>query len=283
MLRTAAIAVVLALIATAAGAFDVTLKGELTQGGMVVGSAVPGSRISLDGHDVPQADDGIFVLGFAREAAPTAELAVTAPDGRTERRTLNITRRTFPVQRIEGLPEAMVTPPPEIFERIKKEVALVSELRTKLSRVPYFLSGWSWPVVGPISSPFGGQRILNGKPNLPHYGVDIAAPAGSPVRTPVAGTVLLARELYLTGFTVIIDHGLGVNSAYSHLSKLEVKEGDKVRRGQIIGEVGATGRATGPHLDWRVNVFQVRVDPTLLAGPMPLPANPPTASTQAPR
>ncbi len=266
-MRAIVVLIVVLLLPSWAQAFD--LKGNLTQGGMVIGHAAPGSKVSLDGGDMPVAADGTFVLGFTREAPPTATLVVTASNGSEERRVLSITRRSFDIQRVDGLPEPTVNPPPAILARIKADIAKVVELRRIPTLGTDFAGTWDWPALGPITGVYGSQRILNGQPSTPHFGVDIGAPLGSPVHVPVGGTVILAEELYLTGNTIIIDHGLGVNSTYAHLSSMAVKVGDRVERGQEIGKIGATGRATGPHLHWGLNVGQVRIDAALLVPPMP--------------
>jgi murein DD-endopeptidase MepM/ murein hydrolase activator NlpD len=262
-------------------AADVKLQGNFTQGGLAIGHAAPGSKVTFEGADMPVAGDGTFVLGFTREAPPSATLIVTAPNGSEDRRTLSISRRNFVVQRVDGLPEPTVNPPPDILARIKAEIAKVIELRKNSIKTTDFAVAWHWPAIGPITGVFGSQRILNGQPSTPHYGVDIGAPAGSPVHAPVGGVVILAEELYLTGNTVIIDHGLGVNSTYAHLSSTAVKVGQRVEQGQLIGQVGATGRATGPHLHWGLNVGQVRVDAALMVPPMPQTVTPPPDAAKA--
>jgi murein DD-endopeptidase MepM/ murein hydrolase activator NlpD len=263
------LALLLLLAPASAWAIDIELTGNFTQGGMAVGRTAPGSKVSLDGGELPVSADGRFVLGFTREAPPNATLVIVAPDGRQERRVLSISRRSFETQRVDGLPEPTVNPPPAILARIKAEIAKVVALRQHPTLRTDFAAVWQWPAIGPITGVFGSQRILNGQPSTPHFGVDIGAPAGAPVHAPVGGTVILAEELYLTGNTVIIDHGLGVTSTYAHLSSMAVKPGDRLAPDQLIGTVGATGRATGPHLHWGLNVGQVRVDPALLVPPMP--------------
>ncbi|MEO8557460.1 MAG: M23 family metallopeptidase [Rhodospirillales bacterium] len=259
----------LLLLPGLARAADIELKGNLTQGGMAIGHAAPGSKVSFEGGDMPVAADGTFVLGFTREAPRTATLIVTTPNGAQERRVLSISRRNFVVQRVDGLPEPTVNPPPAILARIKADIAKVVELRKSSINTTDFAQPWQWPAIGPITGVFGSQRILNGRPSTPHFGVDIGAPAGSAVSAPAGGVVILAEELYLTGNTVIVDHGLGVNSTYAHLSSMAVKVGDRIKQGQLLGKIGATGRATGPHLHWGLNVGQVRVDAALLVPLMP--------------
>ncbi len=261
----------LVVAAPAAGRSDppsVILEGSFTQGGLVMGRTMPGSEIRLDGTQLSPLPDGRFLLGFGREAGPRAELVVRLPDGRTTHQVLEIAAQDYDIQRIDGLPSAMVTPPEAVLRRIASDAAQVREARMILTEEPLFDSGWIWPLEGRITGVYGSQRILNGAPRQPHYGIDIAAPVGTPVRAAADGIVRLAEEdLYFTGGTILIDHGYGLNSVYSHLETLKVAVGDRIARGAVIGTVGATGRATGPHLDWRVNLFLTRLDPALLVPP----------------
>lgn len=250
------------------------LDGQLVQGGLAVGRTVPGARVTLDGETVRVRADGRFLIGFGRDARPSATLAVTPPGGKPEVRTLAIGKRDWRIQRIEGLPPKMVTPPPEVIARIKAENAQIKAARLADTDRPLFDSGFIWPVRGRISGVYGSQRILNGEPRQPHFGIDIAAPVGTPVVAAADGIVRLAeRDLYYTGGTILIDHGFGLNSVYSHLQTVAVKPGATVKQGDVVGTLGGTGRATGPHLDWRVNLFLTRLDPALLVPPMPAPAD----------
>ena len=258
----------LALVLVSSTAFAVELDGPLIQGGLVVGRAVPGAEVRLDGRRIRVDSAGRFVIGFGRDAAPTARLEVHAPDGPVERRELAIAQRAYEIQRIDGLPPAMVTPPPQVLARIKREAALIAEVRKIDSDRADFLAGWIWPVEGRITGVYGSQRILNGEPRQPHYGIDIAAALGTQVVAAADGMVALAEsDLYFTGGTVILDHGHGLTAAYSHLQRVSVTAGQRVRRGEAIGTVGATGRVTGAHLDWRLNWFEVRLDPALVLPP----------------
>lgn len=247
-----------------------TLQGKMMQGGLVVGRAAPGSRVTLDGRPVPVRGDGRFLIGFGRDAAPTATLEVVLPGGKTEARVLKVEAREYRIQRIEGLPPKMVTPPPEVLARIKADAAAIRSARETDTDRPFFDSGFIWPVKGRVTGVYGSQRILNGEPRRPHFGIDIAAPVGTPVVAAADGIVRVAAgDMYFTGGTVLIDHGFGLNSVYSHLKDVIVKPGQTVAQGTVIGTLGSTGRSTGPHLDWRVNLFLTRLDPALLVPPMP--------------
>lgn len=253
-----------------APAQDVTLDGALSQGGLVYGRTLPGTDVRLDGRPVRVGADGRFLLGFGRDAAPEALLDLTLPDGSRARRTLSIEQRAYDIQRVDGLPQEKVTPPEEVLARIAAEQAMVEEVRKVDRPEPWFETGFVWPVVGPISGIYGSQRILNGEPRWPHYGVDVAAPEGTPVVAPADGLVVLVNpDMYYSGGTVVLDHGFGLTSAYLHLKEISVEEGQTLRQGDRLGSVGATGRVTGAHLDWRFNWFDERLDPVLIAGPMP--------------
>jgi len=249
---------------------ETKLDGALTQGGLLRGVTTPGSLVTLDGKPVRVASTGHFVFGFGREAGPSATLAIVAPGGETEIRTLSIAPRQFDIQRITGLPERMVTPKPEDLERIRRDNQMVSTARKNDYPETWFAEPFDWPAKGRISGVYGSQRILNGEPRAPHYGIDIAAPTGTPILAPMPGRVTLAdTDQYFTGGTVILDHGHGVSSTFLHMQTVTVTVGDVLPRGAPIGTLGATGRATGPHLDWRINWFDVRLDPALVVPPMP--------------
>ena len=272
-----AIRCVLALVAllpfasAPAAETGVRLDGPRTQGGLLRGRVVPGSTVELGGVPVRVSRDGWFLIGFGRDAPPEAELAVVFPDGRRERRILEVAPREYRIQRIDGLPARKVTPrSEEDLARIRAEVRMVKKARTIDDSRTDFLDGFRWPVKGRISGVYGSQRILNGEPRRPHYGIDIAAPAGTKVLAPAGGVVTLTHpDMFFSGGTLIIDHGHGLSSAFLHLSRILVETGERVAQGRPIAEVGSTGRSTGPHLDWRMNLFDQRIDPSLLAGPMP--------------
>lgn len=245
------------LVSLATAAQSAELTGRLEQGGIVLGRARAGAPVTLDGRPVPVDGEGRFLLGFGREAAPQAMLRI---DGDTHQ--LIVARRDWPVQRIDGLPPAKVTPDPAQSARIEAEAELVAAKRAQVPSPALFLAGLSPPAEGVVSGVFGSQRILNGAARAPHSGTDIAAVPGAPVKAVADGTVILAHgDLFFTGQTVMIDHGLGLQTVYAHLSRLDVAEGERVARGQIIGAVGATGRATGAHLHWGASWLDIRLDP----------------------
>lgn len=247
------------------------LEGRFIQGGLVFGKTMPGAEVLHDGDEVPVSPDGYFVIGFAREAPQNSELMIHLPGGTEETRKLKITSRDYDIQRIDGLPERKVTPRREDQARIEADRVAVKKARARVDQRMDFLQGFDWPAKGKITGVYGSQRILNGKPKWPHYGVDIAGPVGKPVHAPAAGIVTLAHpDLFYSGATLIMDHGHGLSSTFLHLHKILVKEGQRVEKGQVVAELGASGRATGPHLDWRMNLRGKRVDPQLLVGPMKL-------------
>lgn len=260
-----------ALLALAAPAHaQVTFQGHFEQGGLVYGHTVPGAQVSLDGQKLRLMPDGEFLLGFGRDAAPTASLDITYPDGRHETKALTVAAREWQTQRIEGLPQRKVTPRPDDLARIKHDIAEVTAARARDTDAPLFRTGFDWPALGPITGVYGTARILNGEPRQPHYGVDIAAPPGTPVLAAADGIVSMVDEdMFFTGKTLILDHGYGLSTTYMHMSAITVKPGERVKQGEMIGRVGATGRVTGPHLDWRVNLYETRLDPALLVPPMP--------------
>lgn len=248
---------------------ELTLDGPLVQGGLALGRAPPGWRVTLDGAPVAARPDGRFAVGFGRDHPGAAVLRAAGPDGVIER-ALRVAAREYRTQRLDGLPPRLVTPGAADLERIRREQAAVDAARAAVSGLDGFRGPFRWPATGPITGVYGSRRVLNGAPRQPHYGVDIAAPAGAPVVAPAAGRVVLAEpDLFFSGGTVILDHGLGVSSSFLHLRAIEVEVGRRLAAGERFATVGSTGRSTGPHLDWRMNWGAVRLDPQLLAGPMP--------------
>ena len=248
-----------------------TLEGQRVQGGLLLGRTAPGSQVWQDGQSIRVSKSGDFLLGFTRDAPPTSELQIKLPDGRALSETLTVDRRDYRIQRIDGLPSSKVTPrKPADLERIRRDAAAIGRARKRDDDRQDFLTGFKWPVLGPITGVYGSQRILNGKPRRPHFGVDVAAPTGTPVKAPAAGVVTLAvPDMFFSGGTLMIDHGHKLTSSFLHLHRLHVEPGDRVEQGDLIAEVGATGRVTGAHLDWRMNLRDRRIDPQLLVPPMP--------------
>jgi len=247
------------------------LNGVLTQGGLVVGKTTAKSTVTLNGIRVTVSPSGHYLLGFGRDAKLENVLVIETESGKKQSFPLKLKKQEYKIERIDGLPSNKVTPrKPEELERIAKEVSLVKAARNTLSTREDYLDQIIWPAKGRLSGFYGSQRILNGVPKRPHYGLDIANKTGTQVVAPWSGRVILVHEdMFFTGGTLIIDHGFGLTSTYIHLSKLHVKEGDEVARGQLIAEIGMTGRATGPHLDWRINLGQERLDPYLLVKETP--------------
>lgn len=243
----------------------IDLQGEAVQGGLIIGRVPAGAQVELDGERLRHAADGYFLIGFGRDETTPRRLVVRADDGSTEVRELKPEPREFDIQRIDGLPPQQVTPDPESLERIRREAAQVRDARERLDDRTDFVGGFIWPVHGPVTGVYGSQRILNGQPRSPHWGVDLAAPIGTPVVAPAAGVVTLAHpDMYFSGGTLMLDHGLGLSSAFLHLDEILVDPGQRVEQGELIARVGATGRVTGAHLDWRMNLGETRIDPQLL-------------------
>ena len=248
----------------------VKLAGELIQGGLVRGRVAPDSAVSLEGRALRVTADGWFVFGLGRDAPASMELLVTAPSGEEQRHNLAVASRSYQIQHIDGLPPAQVTPSETDLAKIGADAALLDAARRRNTAGSGFTEPMVWPATGPISGVYGSQRILNGEPRSPHRGVDIAAPAGTPVGAMASGEVSLTEsDMYFTGGTVMVDHGHGVHSIYVHLDEVRVTVGQRLRQGQTLGSVGQTGRATGPHLHWGVFWFDQAIDPALLVDPMP--------------
>ena len=239
----------------------VEFKGKFIQGHYIVGVTDPSSKIIIDKKNVKVSEDGYFVFGIDRDRK--FDLTITKiNNGKKEKIIKKVLKRKYNIQRIDGLEESKVTPPESVYKRIKKENSKIGEARAINSDLPFFKNQFIMPVEGIISGVYGSQRILNGKPRWPHYGIDIAAKKGTMIKSSGSGVVTMAEDdLYYTGGTIIMDHGHGISTIYSHLETVLVSVGDKINKGDLIGTVGSTGRSTGPHLDFRVNWFQTRLDP----------------------
>ena len=261
-----------AVAAPAIGHDRITLPSHLEQGQLVIAHAPPDARIEFGGRKLRVGADGTFVFGLGRNAPPHGHLKVRFDDGRRRTITFNVRQRKYPVERVNGLPQQTVTPNPKILARIEREQASVQRVRKRDDPRENFLHGFERPVRhARISGVYGSQRIDNGVPKHPHMGLDMAVPTGTPVHAPADGIVTFAAtDLFLTGGTVLIDHGFGLDSSFLHMSRVDVHVGEHVKQGQVIGAAGMTGRATGPHVHWGFNWFNVRLDPALLPKPRAL-------------
>ena len=238
--------------------FAVTFEGKFDQGSFILGKADPGSEVFIDKKRIKVTSEGYFVFGLGRDRKDDVVITINK-----KKIIKKVFKRKYKIQRIDGLEEKKVTPPEEVYERIKRENKWIGEARAIDSDLTFFKSKFAIPVENAIiTGVYGSQRILNGKPKWPHYGLDFAADEGTKINAMLDGVVTLAEtDLFYTGGTLIFDHGHGISTLYMHMEKILVKKGQKVKQGDIIGAVGSTGRATGAHLDVRLNWFQIRLDP----------------------
>lgn len=243
-----------------------TIPDRLPQGGVAIVQLAPGEGAELDGRALKVSPQGWLVFGAGREAKGTLRFVRIDAAHQRHAHAIRIVPRDFRIERVNGLPQQTVTPDPAIAERIAREQAAVTKARERDDDRIDFAQGFARPIEGGrISGVYGSQRILNGEPRAPHMGLDIAVPTGTPIRSPAAGIVsFVAPDLVLTGGTVLLDHGHGLSSSFLHLSRIDVHEGQRIERGEVLGAVGATGRASGPHLHWGLNWFELRLDPALL-------------------
>jgi len=240
----------------------VEFDGKFIQGHFIIGKTEPDSKVKIGKKQVKVSKDGYFAFGLARDRKYDVVITIEK-NGVKEKITKRVQKRKYNIQKIDGLEEKKVTPPEEVYERIKKENKLIAEARAIDSDLDFFKDKFMIPVDDAIiTGVYGSQRILNGEPKWPHYGLDFAQKEGAPVKAMLNGTVTLAEaDLFYTGGTLIFDHGHGISTLYMHMLDIFVEKGQKVKQGDIIGTVGSTGRATGPHLDVRLNWFDVRLDP----------------------
>lgn len=257
-----------AVVGNASTAHATTLPASVQQGTLVIGRTRANAIVRYDNRALRISPEGLFVFGVGRDAIGPLAVKVELPGAAVSEHRIAVTPRDWPIERIDGVPPSTVDPPPAIAARIEREQTQVASARIRDDARADFGQRFIWPVEGRISGRFGNQRVYNGSPKAPHSGMDIAAAQGTPVKAPAAGIVTFAApDLYLTGGTVLIDHGAGVSSNFLHLSRIDVKVGDRVEQGQVFAAVGATGRATGPHLHWGMNWFTTRIDPLLLLDP----------------
>ena len=251
-------------------ASPMVLQGSLQQGSLLLGTVEKGSRAVYRDRALPVTASGQFLLGLGRDAPASIELRIVDSEGLQTVQKYEVAKRDYRIQRVNGVPSKTVDPSASDLARIRNDSALVASARREITSKEDFLDGFQLPLDGPITGVYGSQRVYNGVPKSPHYGVDYAAPTGTQVLSPAAGIVRLAhRDLFYSGGTLIVDHGHGLSSSFLHLSDVLVAEGTRVSRGQPIAKVGATGRATGPHLDWRMNWHNERIDPQLVLETLP--------------
>lgn len=267
LIRTALSAMVMLLASALAQALE--LHGEWQQGAVILGKAPAGTQVIYQGRTLRLASDGQFVIGLGRDAPALAVITTIDGQGRRQEHKFAVKARKYAIQKVTGVPTQTVAPNPEQVKRAQREAKMAADARLGDLPLLFFAQEFEWPLLGPITGVYGSQRFYNGVPNNPHYGVDIAQPVGTLVSAPAGGVVTLVHpDMFFSGGTLIIDHGHGLSSTFIHLSSILVKKGDAITRGQPIAKVGKTGRATGPHLDWRMNWFEERVDPQLLVPSM---------------
>jgi murein DD-endopeptidase MepM/ murein hydrolase activator NlpD len=239
-----------------------TLTGSLEQGSLIVGRTMPGAKVTFDGDAVSVSPEGIFACGLDWDRTKTARIVAGFTEVDQAVREVVPVQRQYNVQHVNGLPPSTVSPPPEVLERIKGEHARLAAARKTDSEHVWFADPFDWPAPGIMSGVFGSYRIDNGKPMSPHMGVDMANGEGTPIHAPTDAVVALTDDFFLEGGFTLLDHGHGVFTHYMHQSARLVKQGDVLKRGDVIGHIGKTGRATGPHLHWGMNWFQIKLDPS---------------------
>jgi len=250
---------------------SVQLSGKIEQGALVLGKTAVNNQVSFDGKVLPLTKQGNFVFGFSRDDNEKHQLLIVNTKGKRLLKILKPKKRDYKIQRITGIAKKIMQPNPKAIAHIKKDNQQIKKARAVKSNLTAFAQGFIAPNSGQITGVYGSQRYFNGKPKRPHFGLDFAAPKGAPVIAPADGVVtLFVPDMFYSGGTLLIDHGHGINSTFLHLSKSYVKKGDTVKKGQKIAEVGRSGRATGPHLDWRVNWYKVRLDPALVLKVKPI-------------
>jgi murein DD-endopeptidase MepM/ murein hydrolase activator NlpD len=268
-MRTVAALIVLTLASSALGQ-PVNIGGRLEQGGLLVGTAPPGTKVLYEGRTYEAAPSGTFIIGFGRDAPEFADINVLTPDGNAMIHMLDVRARTWAVEQVEGLPQKLVTPDPATERKITEDNKKFAAVRQATVNEGFFERGFIRPAEGRVSGVFGSQRILNGEPRAPHLGLDIAGPIGTPVRAAGDGIVSLAKaDMILTGQTVVIEHGSGLDTIYIHMSDIRVKEGQRVKQGDVIGAIGRSGRTNGPHLHFGVTWYDVRLDPETVLAVLP--------------
>ena len=245
--------------------YAVEFFGEFKQGSYILGKTERNSKVYIDNRKIRVSSDGYFAFGLERDRKNNVLIKIKNKN-KIELIEKKVFKRKYKIQRIDGLPPKQVTPPPEVYERIKKDNVLISKARSINSKLAFFKDKFIYPIDEYIiTGVYGSQRVLNGKPRRPHYGIDFHAPEGTPVKSMMDGVVtLVSKDMYFTGGTIIFDHGHGISTLYMHMKDIYVKKGQEVKKGQIVGTLGRTGRATGPHLDIRLNWFEIKLDPATI-------------------
>lgn len=241
---------------------SINISGEIKQGGLIVGKTDANNTVSLNNKPLIVSEGGDYVFGFSRDEQNSFTLVVTEPDGSQASKILTPEKREYKIQRIEGIKKSIMQPNPKAVARSRQDSKQIKAARKISSNLTNFSTGFIPPIKGTVTGVYGSQRVFNGVPKRPHFGLDYAGKIGDPVKAPASGKVLLwVPDMFYSGGTMIIDHGQGVSSTFLHLSHSFVKTGDLVEQGQIVASVGNSGRTTGPHLDWRINWFDVKIDP----------------------
>jgi murein DD-endopeptidase MepM/ murein hydrolase activator NlpD len=247
------------------------LSEQFFQGALIVGKTSPDNKVTLNGKSIKVSINGDYALGFSRDEKNNSELMIFSPNGAAEKRILKPLKREYNIQRVEGIAKSIMNPNKKANVRVGEDNKKIKAARKVDSNLTAFAKGFVAPIEGIITGVYGSQRYYNGVPKTPHYGLDYAGKNGDPVKSPADGTILMfVPDMFYSGGTMIIDHGHGVSSTFLHLSDSYVSVGDKVSKGQLVAAVGASGRATGPHLDWRINWFNMRLDPALVLKLNPL-------------
>ena len=244
------------------------ISGYPVEGNLIVARTNPSNKIKINNEFLEIDESGIFVFGFHRDEENPIKLVIINNENEQFKTFIKPIKREYKIQRIDGLKKSMVTPPEDTISRIKSDRKKVNKARKVKLEMGDFIQGFDWPLKGLITGVYGSQRILNDIPKSPHFGIDISVPTGTSVKAPASGIVTLTEDLYYSGYTVILNHGLNINSTFLHLSEINVNVGERIGRGDLIGHSGDTGRSTGPHLDWRIDWNGKRLDAEMLAGPM---------------
>lgn len=270
-MRSAYLFTILLFLSGRVAAESLSLQGPIEQGGIVTGTVERGAKVTLDGRELALSQSGRFVFGLDRDAKSQATLTIVYPDGQESTQVLPVAKRDWIIERVDGLPQNTVTPDPETVKRIRTEGGMIVAARNRTEPLPFYETGFLLPAEGRISGVFGSQRILNGQPRSPHSGLDIAAPIGTPIRATADGVVSLVHDgMVLTGKTIMIDHGFGLDSVYIHMNAIHVEEGQRVQQGDVIGEIGMTGRTNGPHLHFGISWYGAKLDPQTVLAALPV-------------